>query len=67
MSCLNGRKREEGAGQTGKREAGEALYIQRAIAFTLEPLNPDFELIVVTGANEDELRVIAELVDVLGG
>ena len=34
---------------------------------TLEPLNPDFEAIVLTGADEGELRVIAELVDVLGG
>ena len=34
---------------------------------TLEPLNPDFEPIVLTGADEGELRVIAELVDVLGG
>ena len=34
---------------------------------TLEPVNPDFEPIVLTGADEDELQVIAELVEVLGG
>ena len=34
---------------------------------TLEPVNPDFEPIVLTGAAEDELQVIAELVEVLGG
>ena len=34
---------------------------------TLEPVNPDFEPIVLTGADEGELQVIAELLDVLGG
>jgi len=34
-------------------------------AITLEPLNPDFEPIVLTGADEGELQVIAELVEVL--
>ena len=34
---------------------------------TLEPFNPDFEPIVVTGVDEDVLQVIAELVEVLGG
>ena len=32
---------------------------------TLEPVNPDFEPIVLTGADEDELQVVAELVEVL--
>ena len=32
---------------------------------TLEPVNPDFESIVLTGADEGELQVIAELVEVL--
>ena len=31
------------------------------------PVNPDFEPIVLTGADEDELQVIAEMVKVLGG
>ena len=34
---------------------------------TLEPVNPDFEPVVLTGADEGELQVIAELVEVLGG
>jgi SOS-response transcriptional repressor LexA len=33
---------------------------------TLKPLNPDFEPVVLTGNDEGELRVIAELVEVLG-
>ena len=33
---------------------------------TLEPVNRDFEPIVLTGADEGELEVIAELVEVLG-
>lgn len=33
---------------------------------TLKPLNPEFEPIVLGGDDEGELRVIAELVDVLG-
>ena len=31
----------------------------------LEPINPDFEPIVLTGADEGELQVVAELVEVL--
>jgi SOS-response transcriptional repressor LexA len=34
---------------------------------TLQPLNPDFERIVLTVKDEGELKVIAELVEVLGG
>ena len=34
---------------------------------TLKPLNPDFEPIALTGADEDELKVIAELLEVPGG
>jgi len=34
---------------------------------TLEPLKPDFEPIVLTGGDEGELQVIAELVEVLEG
>ena len=33
---------------------------------TLKPVNPDFEPIVLAGADEGELQVIAELVNVLG-
>ena len=32
---------------------------------TLEPVNPDFEPIVLAGADEGEFQVIAELVEVL--
>ena len=39
----------------------------RHVKITLEPVNPDFEPIVLTGTDEDELHVLAELVDVLGG
>ena len=34
---------------------------------TLRPLNPDFEPIVLTGADEGSLQVVAEVVEVLGG
>lgn len=34
---------------------------------TLKPVNPEFEPIVLTGADEGELQVIAELVEVLVG
>ncbi|MEO8218782.1 MAG: S24 family peptidase, partial [Acidobacteriota bacterium] len=34
---------------------------------TLNPVNPDFQPIVLTGRDEGELQVIAELVEVLGG
>jgi SOS-response transcriptional repressor LexA len=33
----------------------------------LKPVNPDFEPIVLTGEDEGQLQVIAELVEVLGG
>jgi hypothetical protein len=33
----------------------------------LKPINPDFQPIVLTGAEEGELQVVAELVEVLGG
>ena len=37
----------------------------RHVSITLEPVNPDFEPIMLTGADKGELRVIAELVKVL--
>ena len=39
----------------------------RHARITLKPINLDFEPIVLTGAQEGELQVIAELVEVLGG
>jgi hypothetical protein len=32
---------------------------------TLEPINPDFDPIVIAGADEGELQMIAEVVEVL--
>ena len=39
----------------------------RHAKITLKPINPDFEPIVLTGADEDSLEVVAEVVEVLGG
>ena len=39
----------------------------RHVKITLKPVNPDFEPIVLTSADEGELQVIAEFVEVLGG
>ena len=46
-----------------KSAAGDSW---RHTTITLEPVNPDFEPIVLTRADEGELQVVAELVDVLG-
>ncbi len=48
-----------------KSEKGQEGDSWRHEKITLEPVNPDFEPIVLTGAAEDELRVIAEVVEVL--
>ena len=37
----------------------------RHVKITLQPVNPSFEPIVLTGADGAELQVVAELVDVL--
>lgn len=37
----------------------------RRTSITLEPINSDFQSIMLAGANPGELQVIAELVDVL--
>ena len=50
--------------QSEKAEAGDSW---RHVKITLKPVNPDFEPIVLTGADDGELQVVAELVDVLGG
>jgi len=39
----------------------------RHTTITLNPLNPDFKPITLTGTDDGELQVIAELVEVLGG
>ncbi len=38
----------------------------RHTRITLKPINPDFQPIELTGAEEGELQVVAELVEVLG-
>ena len=37
----------------------------RHTRISLKPLNPDFQPIVLTGADEQQLQVVAELVEVL--
>jgi hypothetical protein len=39
----------------------------RHVRVTLKPINPDFEPIELTGAEDSELQVVAEFVEVLGG
>ena len=39
----------------------------RHARITLKPINPDFQPIELTGSEEGELQVVAELVEVLGG
>ena len=45
-----------------KAQEGDSWRHER---ITLEPVNPDFEPIVLTGADEGEFQVIAELVEVV--
>ena len=45
-----------------KAEEGDSW---RHVKITLDPVNPDFEPIVVTGADDGEFQVVAELVEVL--
>ena len=61
--------------ETTHRTRGAILEAVRAQALdrldesnekiTLEPVNPDFESIVLAGADEGEFQVVAELVEVL--
>ncbi len=50
--------------ESEKSHQGELWQHER---ITLKPLNPDFEPIILSGIEEGDLQVIAELVDVLGG
>ena len=50
--------------QSEKAEAEDSWH---HVKITLKPVNPDFEPIVLTGADDGELQVVAELVDVLRG
>ncbi len=49
--------------ESEKAEQGDSW---RHTKITLKPVNPDFPPIVLTGTGEEELRVIAELVEVIG-
>jgi type I restriction enzyme R subunit len=50
--------------ESEKTQGGESW---RHATITLKPANPDFEPIVLSGADEGQVQVIAELVEVLGG
>lgn len=61
--------------ETGQRQTVKRYESEKAAKgdtwhharIKLKPINPDFEPIVLTGADEGELQVIAELVEVLHG
>jgi hypothetical protein len=50
--------------ESEKTQAGDSW---RHVKVTLKPLNPDFQPIVLTGAEDGQVQVIAECVEVLGG
>ena len=50
--------------ESEKAQAGDSWRHEK---ITLKPVNPDFQPIVLTGADEGQLQVIAEVVEVLGG
>ena len=59
---------ETGQRYTIKRYSSEKISAGdswRHEKITLEPANPDFEPIILTGADEGEIKVVAELVQVL--
>lgn len=61
---------ETGHRYTVKRYESEKITTDdfwRHERITLKPLNPDFAPIVLTGADDGELQVIAEFLEVLGG
>ena len=49
--------------ESEKAKHGDSWRHTRII---LKPLNPDFDPIILTGADEGQLQVIAEVVEVLG-
>jgi hypothetical protein len=60
---------ESGERYTVKRYESEKAHTDdswRHERITLKPVNPDFKPIVLTGADEGQLQVIAEFVEVLG-
>jgi SOS-response transcriptional repressor LexA len=59
-----------GEGYTVKRYQSEKVTdgdSWRHARITLKPINPDFQPIELTGSEEGELQVVAELVEVFGG
>ena len=61
---------ETGQRYTVKRYSSEKAVERdswRHVRITLQPINPEFEPIVITSADEGELQVIAELIEVLEG
>ena len=61
---------ETGARYTLKRYQSERVAVGDSwhhVKITLKPVNPEFDPIVISGADEGELTVVAELVDVLLG
>ena len=49
--------------QSEKAESGDSW---RHSNVTLEPLNPEFDPIILTDVDEEAVRVVAELVEVVG-
>ena len=68
------RLRDETDPESGQRytvksyesEKGKVCDSVRQTRITLSPLNPNFAPIVLTGTEEGEVQVVAEVVDVLG-
>ena len=61
---------ETGARYTLKRYQSERVAdgdSWRHATITLRPVNPEFDPIVISGADDGELTVVAELVEVLSG
>ena len=61
---------ESGACYTVKRYESEKVGDAdswRHAKIMLKPVNPDFKPIVITGADEGQIQVIAELVELIGG
>jgi len=69
VQLRDGADPETGQRYTVKRYESEKTHAGdswRHATITLKPINPDFEPIVLTGADKQDLRVVAELIEVLG-
>jgi SOS-response transcriptional repressor LexA len=49
--------------ESEKAQAGDSWRHEK---ITLKPVNPDFKPIILTGADEGQLQVVAEFIEVLG-